>query len=369
VLLLVVASKGSAESPPVIQPTIASCSAQLTSESAVLDSSVNVTLARSTAVESPAFGTLTAGLGSNLTFAPEGYYLLWSFNPNTCIPEVQTLNIPFVSNSSNGLEKVVVSENPLGTEVTGASVQDSMMAETQHVSVQHGAGGNWGGYVFSTSEAVASQWTMPNVGASSGEGWCGASTSLVGACDISTWVGQSALAGNGQDGIAQAGTDSYVVCTWEAFYYDCVAGYDLWYDFYYGTGNNVCYSASAGDAIAANSSYSSSTTDYTVAVEDFTAHLGCSSSQNMEMGSPTFAQFTTENPPDPTFGGTFYEPTFGTIVFYPETIAAHQYAWEVEHTQYSYITKQSVGSMYNVTGHCQHPQYCTTNAFNVTYTG
>ncbi|MCI4364596.1 MAG: hypothetical protein L3K10_00810 [Thermoplasmata archaeon] len=326
---------------------------------------INYTTAAEAANNSSAYHLVANGLGSNLSFSYDGAYNLWSFSQVSCTPSIQSVDVVFTSTTPLGVENIVVTENATSLAVTSARAEISPLQTVSHTqNIEHGGGGNWAGYTFVTSEAVAAEWTVPNVGADS-SGHCGASIAWNGYCDIAAWVGESA-AGTGSSGIAQTGTDQADICTPTLGGYICTSIYAAWYEFFPDQSNHPCFAASSGDKISVSVSYSSS--QYHLALWDFGNSQGCSSAASMAMGSPYYGQFETENPPGNPNGGNWETPTFGTaFTFYPETIATHQYAWLVSNSKNTQITQVTVDAMYNITGNCQHPALCTTNAFDVTH--
>ena len=241
---------------------------------------------------------------SNLSF--NSVYFDWNLSLTECSATVESVNVAYNGLISGRPVSVVAVEDPALQSVLEVDV-----TYENNATISHSTEGDWSGYGFSLATVypnleIYSQWYVPYVNYPS---WGCPFDGLNFACYISPWAGLT-VESNGGNGIAQAGTDSYVHCTLP-FGLGCAHSFDEWYEFF-PAGEEICLgqSVSPGDAMESFVAYDAG--KYYVLVEDTNNGHSCGSNQAMAMGQPSYAEAIIENPGNP-LGGYLPAPYFGQV--------------------------------------------------------
>jgi hypothetical protein len=292
---------------------------QLVDEMNVADSSVNSTLALSTAVNSHAYLAALDTLGSVVLAANGSVSEDWQTDLSTCSAHMMSVSVDFeVRTPAQQVTQVVVSETISQTTVVNATVQTQPSQLSSHTTYE------WSGYQIQPCSACDptgsySQWGVEGLATPSG--YCGASTWGIGWCEISFWSGLTAQPGGGTSGapgygIAQSGINLWEECQYEIFTYICTWTYQGWYQFFpqMQTGDNCIGISAANNEIISEVSWAPPNTYYAT-IWDVTTGAACSSSTTMAMDAPAYVQFQAENANSPT-GGYYPIPHF-SVTFDP----------------------------------------------------
>ncbi len=270
---------------------------------------VNKTLAVGNALASNSLQQLVTGSSAITNLIFNSVYFDWNLSSTECSAVLDSVNVDYDGSAAGEPVSIVVSENPGTLAVTGAQAVSSGAP-----SLSHSSTGEWSGYGFHLYTVypnleIYAQWYVPYVNYPS---WGCPFDGAYFICDISPWAGLTAES-NGGNGIAQAGTDSYVHCTLP-FGLGCGHSFDEWYEFYpSGSVDCISESISPGDSMESFVAYDSGT--YYTLIEDTNNGHACGSNQGMSMGEPYYAEEVAENPGNP-LGGVIPAPDFGQVNFF-----------------------------------------------------
>jgi hypothetical protein len=296
----------------------AQCSPQqISNDTLALSAPLTANQVGSYANSSSVYNATIASLGTSVNVSYLGVFQLSQIDASACTVQLQSLNAAYEVFTPSGSGQLTITENPTTGEVVNATVQASPGGAVAHSSTQQ-----WSGWtVVSCGSSCNIRGTYAewqNFGVSVPSNECGASRTLVGACQIAFWSGLTATfngANNAQgtgQGIAQSGVNAGIICEWVIFGYDCGATYTGWYEFYPQDPTAItCFSfGSASNQLVSEISWQAPNT-YFAQIDDLTTGQDCSpyGQTTMAMGAPAFGQFQSESDSN-GIGGAYDIPNF-----------------------------------------------------------
>lgn len=320
VLVLLVASRGFAggDASPSVNSVATPAGACVSAVQQTYDS-MNQTAAKANALASSLYSQAIASY-----FEPTYssiFQIDKAISMSTCDEQVQSFNVVFELHNSTGsvVAHLVISESK-GLSVLGSSIQPNDISHSNPIPSV-----NYAGYTASpsTKHTIYTYATYVEYNQSTAQypsSGCENSAS----CYVSTWTGLTD-AGDGSGNIAQDGTDAS--CSGSG----CTASYDAWYETVGSggtngaqtctTGNGGAVTISAGDTIYAyvlNDYYNGgSNSKYDFYIDDMSSSTSCfvGGFSFTGMTAPTWAEWITELPLNPSTAGDVSLAKFGTISF------------------------------------------------------
>lgn len=272
-------------------------SLKLSDQAWAIEAGISQTRAEGLATSSSVFQEAVGSLGTGVSVSLENTFDLWQVDTSTCTPVLDSVNVVFGASASDAFYTIVVSENPVLTVVGNLTIQPEAGMEATPSS----AYGLWTGWIAETSGYVNAQWTVPTISGSSG---------CFNGCAISLWVGQTASYGGGS-GISQTGTDQQEeMIPGFGWYYVQSAWYEFWPTNHYEVN---CFPVTHGDVITAESNYYNG--QYWTSLWDASQLKGCTASQVMSMGAPTYANWIGEDPVEYPCDCNWPTPPFTAMEF------------------------------------------------------
>jgi hypothetical protein len=277
-----------------------SCTPQaMADEAAIIDRSFDSQSAASAALTAPQVRAAEASIYGEAITTVTGVYATWSMDPATCRLNLSAVGVDLTISGGLSLGELGVLENPVDEAVTqvtlGAPVAYSYPNDS---NLTYAASGEWNGYSYEVSSSPSwGAWYIPALSPPSSH--CSPEPLLLvpGVCEFLIWVGQTADLGGGgsAEGIARAGSEQELLCSWVLFEWVCDPGYALWWEFF-PAALNPCSGVSvhSGDLVEAESSYSAGS--YTLVAYDTADFEGCSQTESMSMGAPEWGNFIAEDP-------------------------------------------------------------------------
>ncbi len=272
-------------------------------------STINTSEAATFATGSVEMQQLLSDIPGLTNLSLNSVYFDWNLNSTTCSVIVESVNVAFEALVSGMETSVTAAESP-----TTLLVEQVQVSSQNDTPLSHSNVGEWSGYGFylytvAPNDEIYAQWYVPYVNYPS---WGCPFDGAYFICDISPWAGLTAES-HGRNGIAQAGTDSYVHCTLP-YGLGCGHSFDEWYE-YYPSGSVDCLSESVspGDSMESFVAYDSG--QYYTLIEDTNNGHSCGSHQSMSMGAPSFAEEVAESLGNP-LGGYIPAPDFGQVNFF-----------------------------------------------------
>lgn len=243
--------------------------------------------------------------GTTLSF--NSVYYDWNMSQSSCSVALESVNVAYDLTTPGGTGQLVVSENPFASQVVGVVEQAPSLT-----SAPHQPEALWTGEIFSlatqmTNPLVLAYWEVPY------ENYPSWGCTYVGAfvCELSPWAGLTATTtgGSPNEGIAQAGTDTFIDCPIPNF--DCSRIFIGWYEFFPADPIS-CLSVSPGNEVYSVDAYDDG--QYYLLLYNLNTGQSCGAHESMTMGSPNWAWVVSENPGDGQ-GGYFESPTYGSVNF------------------------------------------------------
>jgi Peptidase A4 family len=276
---------------------------------------VNSSQAIATATTSTVYQSYVRGFAAGTSISFGSIFDLWNDNQTTCIPELESVNVVFQTQTSNDdVANLVVTEPVTLQTVTGGQFYDSPTAGVQDATVSH-ALGIWNGYEYPTSNGPYGQWYVPSATAPTSQ--CDNTE-----CTFSIWVGQTNTSNGGSphQGIAQTGTDVNVLCVWNGIAWNCDVTDEAWYEFFPKDSVN-CFGVAPNNVMDGFSTYISG--EYYLDLEDKNNSKACTENQAISgMGPPSYAEWIGEdpvvgsgNPPLPGFAQFRFDGIAASPVF------------------------------------------------------